>query len=760
MMKTTTTLVMTIAIASATLRLALAFLPARIIQPLSCRTKPITYGSSNDESSTNVEDANKFLLFDPNETGRVRDGSLIDRMKSGANYSSAVQSKSKTDHKQDDDEHAALVDRLKNSTHYSTLQLADVDDEGDEKHNESISLFQNVKSGANYSSTVQSKSKTDHKLDDDEHASPADCLKNSTHYSTLQLVDVDDEGDEKHNESISLFQNIINKVGKIDDSRYSDANIEYLNGSVPKLFSNIHYTTITESSSDGKTTTTKLTVQHKPSNWVASSSLLCGTALGTGLLTLPQAIEAAGFLPTIVATLVAWAYMTISALLTSELLINRYGETGNVRNVGLLELYTSYLGESGGKLAGLGFLLVSYLVMGVYLSEGGDTLRELLEMTVSDGGGIGDLGSSLTTAIAPSDIGDISRTIVDNAFLPRALFAALMGSFLATAAKFDSVQRAVTHFFLPVTLLGFTAAMAVGLPTADFGALFSLDNQHPELVLSAFPLLFMSWTYHGVMPRVVYDLEGDKVKITKAIVGGSTTALLMYLTWNAVVLGNVLGDGNILASTATAASAILGDDSISTIQQSSGVLLRDMLAMQGDEIATASTIGSNPIASLQGQSLQTYVALASELAVVTSLIGVVLGFVNEFYDVIGKLPRQAYGPKEDNKWQVALLTLLPPAIVSVLLGATSGSCDYNFEILDYTGIFGGSVLFLILPALMVWQNRYGDDARPLTVKPMFPLGKITLGSLYKAAGTLIVEQGLEKLGVFEFIKELFESRSS
>jgi tyrosine-specific transport protein len=701
-MKTTTTLVvMTFAIASATLRFALAFLPARIIQPVSSRTKPITYGSSNDESSNNVEVPSKFFFFDPKEpTGRGRDVSLIDRIESGAtNSSSAAQSKSKTDHKQDDDERAALA---------------------------------------------------------------ADRLKNGKQYSTLQLADAKHDGEEHHEESVSLFQNIINKVGKIDESRYSDSNIEYLNGSVPRLFSNIHYTTITESSSDGKTITTKLSVQHKPTNWVASSSLLCGTALGSGLLTLPQAIEAAGYLPTIVATLVAWAYMTISALLTSELLINRCGETGRVRNVGLLELYTSYLGESGGKLAGLGFLLVSYLVMGVYLSEGGDTLRELLEMTVSDGGGIGDLGSTVTTAttMLPSNVGDISRAIVDNPFLPRALFAALMGSFLATAAKFDSVQRAVTHFFLPVTLLGFAAAMTVGLPTADFGALFSLDNQHPELVLSAFPLLFMSWTYHGVMPRVVYDLEGDKVKITKAIVGGSTTALLMYLTWNAVVLGNVLGDGNILASTATAASAILGDDSISTIQQSSGVLLRDMLAMQGDEIATASTIGSNPIALLQGQSLQTYVALASELGVVTSLIGVVLGFVNEFYDVIGKLPRQAYGPKEDNKWQVALLTLLPPAIVSVLLGASSGSYDYNFEILDYTGIFGGSVLFLILPALMVWQNRYGDDARPLTVKPMFPLGKITLGSLYKAAGTLIVEQGLEKLGVFEFIKELFESRTT
>ena len=103
--------------------------------------------------------------------------------------------------------------------------------------------------------------------------------------------------------------------------------------------------------------------------------------------------------------------MTISALLTSELLINRCGETGKARNVGLLELYSSYLGEIGGKLASVGFLIVSYLVMGVYLSEGGDTLRELMEMAVSRNGG--DLSSSVTAATVPSNVGDITRTILD-----------------------------------------------------------------------------------------------------------------------------------------------------------------------------------------------------------------------------------------------------------------------------------------------------------------------------------------------------------
>ncbi len=226
--------------------------------------------------------------------------------------------------------------------------------------------------------------------------------------------------------------------------------------------------------------------------------------------------------------------MTISALLTSELLLNRYGETGKVRNVGLLELYTSYLGDVGGKLAGFGFLVVSYIVMGVYLSEGGDTLMRLLDVTTAtmnptlDGGVVdGSMVQQTATSVSSSMQSLLGN---DNAFselfsnhmslASRAIFITFMGIFLSAAAKYNNVQRTMIEVFVPVTLLTFVGATCIGLPTADFASLFAIENQHPELVLNAFPLLFMSWTYHGVVPRVVYDLEGDKDKITKAIVVG------------------------------------------------------------------------------------------------------------------------------------------------------------------------------------------------------------------------------------------------
>lgn len=236
--------------------------------------------------------------------------------------------------------------------------------------------------------------------------------------------------------------------------------------------------------------------------------------------------------------------------------------------------------------------------------------------------------------------------------------------------------------------------------------------------------------------------------------------------------------GNVFSSSSSSSVDVVGSvassvGSIATaIEESSSVVLGDlMLGAQGDGGSSIIAATTNTAATFLDTThfqplLQSSIAIVSELAVITSLIGVALGFVNEFNDAIGRIPSpsnssssaiiRSANEDDEKKWNVALLTLLPPAIVSVALGYFSGTNDVdNFQIIDYTGIFGSSILFLILPALMAWQNRYGegDSARPLTVRPMVPLGKIPLGSLYKAAGTLIVEQGLDKLGVFEFVKE-------
>ena len=83
--------------------------------------------------------------------------------------------------------------------------------------------------------------------------------------------------------------------------------------------------------------------------------------------------------------------------------------------------------------------------------------------------------------------------------------------------------------------------------------------------------------------------------------------------------------------------------------------------------------------------------------------------------------------------------------------------DIFYTALEYGGAFGVSTLFLILPPLMVWKERYQDTDKPLMTNPMVPFGKFPLASMWKTAGALIVEQGSEKLGIFEFIQENWET---
>ncbi len=228
--------------------------------------------------------------------------------------------------------------------------------------------------------------------------------------------------------------------------------------------------------------------------------------------------------------------------------------------------------------------------------------------------------------------------------------------------------------------------------------------------MNAFPILFLSMVFQNIVPTVVTQLEADRRKITEALILGTGIPLIMFLAWNAIILGNVV----------SMPGALENGVSPVTLLQSEGV---------------------------GGETLGNLVGVFSELAVTTSLIGFIYGLIDGLTDVTN-LPTKGPGFE---KWKPALFAgaLVPPLILSF------GNPDIFYDALDYGGAFGVSTLFLVLPPIMVWKLRYGDEERKLTVPPMVPFGKIPLGSLWKAAGTLIIEQGAEKLGVFEFLHRIF-----
>ena len=120
------------------------------------------------------------------------------------------------------------------------------------------------------------------------------------------------------------------------------------------------------------------------------------------------------------------------------------------------------------------------------------------------------------------------------------------------------------------------------------------------------------------------------------------------------------------------------------------------------------------------------------------------GLLNAWTDVFGiNQKSEAF-----SKYKPALygLVYLPPLALSM----TDPSIFYTA--LEYGGAFGVSTLFLVLPPIMIWKQRYQETDSPLITKPMVALGKVPLGALWAAASTLILQQAAEKSGVLEMIQ--------
>ena len=280
------------------------------------------------------------------------------------------------------------------------------------------------------------------------------------------------------------------------------------------------------------------------------------------------------------------------------------------------------------------------------------------------------------------------------------IFAGAVGT--ASFSVKQSAKDTINNVLLVGTVAILLATLGVGGLSADFSALIAGENQNPKAVFNALPLIFMALGYQQVMPKVTTMLEGDKDKIITSVIAGTAIPFALILLWNAITLGNVITGSGLLAA------------------------------------------GVDPVALLQSQGGLLGCLISAFSMLVVS--GTLFNFSGLFVDNV-----EDTAQIKSNKWRPAIFagSLVPAALLS------ASDAVNTCRLLDCAGAFSISVLFLFLPSLMIWKARYGEDDSPLTVKPMVPFGKLSLSSLWKVAATLFIEQGAEKLGIIEFIKNYF-----
>jgi hypothetical protein len=152
-------------------------------------------------------------------------------------------------------------------------------------------------------------------------------------------------------EGNAIWEKISDKMGKVDDNRLLFP--EYNSGEVPRMFSSLKYNQDEE--------TGVFTATHAAGSVLGAAALVAGTTVGAGVLALPTATAAAGFLPSSAALILAWVYMTMSGLLISELTLNRMAETGRP-GAGLLDLYESVLGKPWSWVGSVAYFFLHYAV--------------------------------------------------------------------------------------------------------------------------------------------------------------------------------------------------------------------------------------------------------------------------------------------------------------------------------------------------------------------------------------------------------------
>jgi len=349
------------------------------------------------------------------------------------------------------------------------------------------------------------------------------------------------------------------------------------------------------------------------SETVSAALLVAGTAVGAGILALPSATMASGFIPSSIMLLAAYMTTAISGMLIAEATEHASRATGK-RGLGLTAVVDAAVGKGLAGITSALFGLVCYTITVAYCAQGGALLE--------------------------------ARGIPGIVLIP------VLTIFLTLSSP--RVVDTINNALVSIVVISFACISFIGGHRVQFIRLARTDWRHAPRAL---PICAISLVYHTVVPFIVDKLDASPQRVKTAIFGGSAVPLIMFLCWNAVILGAV----------------------------SAGSVVGDPVAWLRDSVKDSLLLGP-------------CVWLFSLFAVITSFIGIFLGLRSFLADSLGFNPDDAI-QSLPHKTGLALGAVLPPLIMASLCQ------DIFIKALDLAGIFV-SILFGIIPAYVVWNQRY------------------------------------------------------
>lgn len=366
------------------------------------------------------------------------------------------------------------------------------------------------------------------------------------------------------------------------------------------------------------------------------SLIIAGTTIGAGVLAVPVLTASIGLIPATVLYALAWAFSVASALGYLEVMTWFKGH----KNINMISMVDHTLGKVGKVSMWLVYMFLFYSLMIAYFCDGGSLVVRALGLQ----------NIHWMRNVAPI------------------IFAVLCCPLVLFGTKvLDYANR-----FLVIGLI------------AAFGVFcfLGLFNLHPELLtrsswqesLSALPIMFLAFGFQNVIPSIYYYMDGKAQNVKRAIFLGSVIPLVLYIIWEALVLGAVPVDFLLEAK------------------------------------ANGYTAAESLKRALQCPAFYVAGEFFGLFALVSSFIGVGMGLMDFFIDAF-------HWDKKKQGFTIFMLTFFIPMIWATINPTIALTC------LKYAGGIGEATLIGAFPVFMLWKGRYHSKH---VSRRLIPGGKLVL----------------------------------
>ncbi|NAW64187.1 tyrosine transporter TyrP [Photobacterium halotolerans] len=311
-----------------------------------------------------------------------------------------------------------------------------------------------------------------------------------------------------------------------------------------------------------------------------STLIIAGTTIGAGMLALPLASAGLGFTTATLTMVGIWALMVYTALLMLE--VHQHADPSAT----LHSLAKELLGTKGQIVANIAMMFLFYALCAAYIAGGGAQLNDKLS---------GWFGL---------DVMPQTGTV---------LFTLLIATVVSVGThSVDLVNR----ILFTLKIIALAVMLSLLLPHIQGQHLVDMPVEK-GLLISALPVVFTSFGFHGSIPSIVRYVGIDMKALRKVMILGASVPLVIYLLWQVASQG-ILSQSDLIANSSL-----------------------------GSFITALSTLLKSPMVSNS-------VSIFADLALATSFLGVSLGLFDFLSDTLNQKNSKS------GRVQTALFTFVPP----------------------------------------------------------------------------------------------------